>query len=186
MIAVNFTGTTIAKSSGSAAAPTAAVASVGLARLIQLPYLAFAARCANAPTRGFSVLDKAPDPFVPQGFPPCCAWIFWLALGGDEVPRGCSRAQFGHSPPLPYATSTHDQLRRQTTATVESPPLAEHIYSLAKVKHREPLRPAASVPAGGRCRQGFLSKEPYAGGETAGTFKPFGVGLVAGVSILTT
>jgi uncharacterized OB-fold protein len=26
--------------------------------------------------------------------------------------------------------------------------------------------------------QGFLPKEPYAGGETAATFKPFGVGLV--------
>ena len=26
--------------------------------------------------------------------------------------------------------------------------------------------------------QGFLPKEPYAGGETAETFKPFGVGLV--------
>jgi uncharacterized OB-fold protein len=26
--------------------------------------------------------------------------------------------------------------------------------------------------------QGFLPKEPYAGGETAETFRPFGVGLV--------
>jgi len=26
--------------------------------------------------------------------------------------------------------------------------------------------------------QGFLPKEPYAGGETAATFRPFGVGLV--------
>jgi uncharacterized OB-fold protein len=26
--------------------------------------------------------------------------------------------------------------------------------------------------------QGFLPKEPYAGGETVGTFKPFGVGMV--------